>query len=317
MDLVYFDPESIHQHDEDMLCQKQRITQEIAEDKSLLLQKVLAAEWKCIGGAIKRAYNKYCDNMNEQLDLVKFDLELQSNQLYIESVTIAQIELVKVCSNERMRQHLNRMQIGDKNLCIQSYGKSLERVGEPVYLYGEYQRQTMHSNGHPEQVTHCTIVNNGYTAQAHIPSKELELKQFHFHTPSEHTIDSRAYEIGTENGTASPLPTANKISLRKKENEPIAEDFLQGANVWNAEKAIMTVERVQLENDITYAAHHVEELICERSQLKHEADDVNKCNGNKTEYCARSSSNKFFEGGNQMQQIQMPDTISIELKSVY
>eukprot|EP01083_Nonionella_stella_P077933 213037_1 len=31
----------------------------------------------------------------------------------------------------------------------------------------------------------------------------------------------------------------------------------------------------------------------------------------------RSSSNKFFEEGNQMQQIQMPDTVSIELKSVY
>eukprot|EP01083_Nonionella_stella_P103374 295133_1 len=58
---------------------------------------------------------------------------------------------------------------------------------------------------YPEQVKHCTIINNGHTVQVNIPSsakcklsiydKEFELKQFHFHTPSEHTIDSRAYEM--------------------------------------------------------------------------------------------------------------------------
>eukprot|EP01084_Bolivina_argentea_P161116 280488_1 len=58
---------------------------------------------------------------------------------------------------------------------------------------------------YPEKVKHCTIVNNGHTVQVNIPSsakcklsiydKEFELKQFHFHTPSEHTIDSRTYEM--------------------------------------------------------------------------------------------------------------------------
>jgi len=58
---------------------------------------------------------------------------------------------------------------------------------------------------YPEKVNDCTIVNNGHTVQVNIPSsakcrltiygKEFELKQFHFHTPSEHTIDSKQYEM--------------------------------------------------------------------------------------------------------------------------
>jgi carbonic anhydrase len=58
---------------------------------------------------------------------------------------------------------------------------------------------------YPEKVCECTIINNGHTVQVNIPSsakcklsiyeKEYDLKQFHFHTPSEHTIDSRKYEM--------------------------------------------------------------------------------------------------------------------------
>eukprot|EP01083_Nonionella_stella_P067188 177541_1 len=68
----------------------------------------------------------------------------------------------------------------------------------------------------------------------------------------------------------------------KKENERIAQEFLQGANVWNSEKAIMAAERVQLENDITYVAHHLEGLIIERSrrQFEHEADEFQSLYGN-------------------------------------
>eukprot|EP00487_Bulimina_marginata_P004822 TRINITY_DN218_c0_g1_i1.p1 TRINITY_DN218_c0_g1~~TRINITY_DN218_c0_g1_i1.p1 ORF type:complete len:306 (-),score=39.87 TRINITY_DN218_c0_g1_i1:237-1154(-) len=58
---------------------------------------------------------------------------------------------------------------------------------------------------YPQLVRDCTIMNNGHTVQINIdPSnkctlsihgKTFELKQFHFHTPSEHTIDSLQYEM--------------------------------------------------------------------------------------------------------------------------
>eukprot|EP01084_Bolivina_argentea_P225536 381105_1 len=56
---------------------------------------------------------------------------------------------------------------------------------------------------YPSKVEKCTILNNGHTVQVNIGSKctlningeTYELKQFHFHTPSEHTIDGKQYEM--------------------------------------------------------------------------------------------------------------------------
>merc|ERR1719225_1701390 len=57
----------------------------------------------------------------------------------------------------------------------------------------------------PQFVKNCTIMNNGHTVQVNIdPSnkcmvniagKEFKLVQFHFHTPSEHTVDSKQFEM--------------------------------------------------------------------------------------------------------------------------
>merc|ERR1712176_492412 len=58
---------------------------------------------------------------------------------------------------------------------------------------------------YPSKVENCTIVNNGKMVQINInPSnkcilsinnKEYILRHFYFHTPSEHTIDSKQYEM--------------------------------------------------------------------------------------------------------------------------
>ena len=63
------------------------------------------------------------------------------------------------------------------------------------------------------------------------------------------------------------------IAKLKKENERIAEEFLQGANIWNSEKAIMSAERAQIENDLSFIAHNLEQLILERQQFEDEADE--------------------------------------------
>merc|ERR1712154_9242 len=58
---------------------------------------------------------------------------------------------------------------------------------------------------YPPFVYNCSIMNNGHTVQVNIDpmnkcmvsihGKEFKLVQFHFHTPSEHTIDSKQYDM--------------------------------------------------------------------------------------------------------------------------
>eukprot|EP01084_Bolivina_argentea_P029743 55213_1 len=68
----------------------------------------------------------------------------------------------------------------------------------------EFQHNPLSFN-YPSTVKNCTILNNGHTVQINIdPSnkcvlsihgKAYELKQFHFHTPSEHTVDDEVFEM--------------------------------------------------------------------------------------------------------------------------
>jgi len=59
---------------------------------------------------------------------------------------------------------------------------------------------------YPQKVDGCTILNNGYTVQINIDAennkclvsihgKTYSLKQFHFHTPAEHTLEGEKYEM--------------------------------------------------------------------------------------------------------------------------
>jgi len=58
---------------------------------------------------------------------------------------------------------------------------------------------------YPHKVRDCTILNNGHTVQINIgegnectvsvKGKKYTLRQFHFHTPSEHMLDDRQYEM--------------------------------------------------------------------------------------------------------------------------
>jgi len=68
----------------------------------------------------------------------------------------------------------------------------------------EYKTNTL-SFQYPQFVKNCTIMNNGHTVQVNIaPSnkcvvsiagKEFKLVQFHFHTPSEHTVDAKLFDM--------------------------------------------------------------------------------------------------------------------------
>lgn len=68
----------------------------------------------------------------------------------------------------------------------------------------EFERNPLRFS-YPTKVKKCMILNNGHTVQVNIDGsnnctlnindKIYELKQFHFHTPSEHTIDSRKFEM--------------------------------------------------------------------------------------------------------------------------
>jgi len=58
---------------------------------------------------------------------------------------------------------------------------------------------------YPHKARNCTILNNGHTVQVNVGAenkctvsihgKTFTLRQFHFHTPSEHTLDSRQFEM--------------------------------------------------------------------------------------------------------------------------
>jgi len=68
----------------------------------------------------------------------------------------------------------------------------------------EYASSTLEFH-YPEKVTNCTIMNNGHTVQVNIDAankaqmvyrgKAFTLRQFHFHTPSEHTLDGKQYDM--------------------------------------------------------------------------------------------------------------------------
>jgi len=68
----------------------------------------------------------------------------------------------------------------------------------------EYQHNPLKFQ-YPQFVKNCTIMNNGHTVQVNIDSsnkcmveiagKAFKLVQFHFHTPSEHTVDSKQFDM--------------------------------------------------------------------------------------------------------------------------
>merc|ERR1712217_950430 len=73
-----------------------------------------------------------------------------------------------------------------------------------IVKQSEYAQSTLEFH-YPEKVRNCTIMNNGHTVQVNIDAsnkcqliykgKPFTLRQFHFHTPSEHTLDSKQYEM--------------------------------------------------------------------------------------------------------------------------
>merc|ERR1712141_515567 len=73
-----------------------------------------------------------------------------------------------------------------------------------IVKQSEYAHSTLEFH-YPEKVENCTIMNNGHTVQVNIPGdakcqlvckgKPFTLRQFHFHTPSEHTLDAKQYEM--------------------------------------------------------------------------------------------------------------------------
>ena len=87
---------------------------------------------------------------------------------------------------------------------------------------------------YPLFIEGCTIINNGHTVQINLPSnhkndenqctlfinnKYFILKQFHFHTPSEHTIDGKQHDM-----------EMHLVHINEKENKIAVLGFLYSTN---------------------------------------------------------------------------------------
>eukprot|EP01084_Bolivina_argentea_P061920 113192_1 len=88
----------------------------------------------------------------------------------------------------------------------------------------EFQFKTIKFN-YPSRITDCNIINNGHTIQININSNKCQLitdnneiyqlKQFHFHIPSEHNISGKKYEM-----------EMHLIHMNKKTNKIIVLCFI-------------------------------------------------------------------------------------------
>lgn len=122
---------------------------------------------------------------------------------------------------------------------------------------------------YPNKVKNCTIQNNGKTVQVNIGQKNkctlsvhgktFTLRQFHFHTPSEHLIDGKQYEMEmhlvhtSEKGEIAVLGfifTVNPNSFRSDCEEPQPNEFL--AQFWDQLPTEKTTEDIPLKKPLNF-----------------------------------------------------------------
>eukprot|EP01083_Nonionella_stella_P272668 924753_1 len=146
-------------------------TQQLTKIKTILTQKQLLA-----APSIEEI-----DNILDEIENVNNNTNEHSNHLEIDT-----------CNHGQSQSPINIISTTDTGITQVMPDK--EFANNPL------------SFNYPSAISNCSILNNGHTVQVNIDcnmnkctlsihDKIYILRQFHFHTPSEHTIDSKQYEM--------------------------------------------------------------------------------------------------------------------------
>eukprot|EP00484_Ammonia_sp_Unknown_P011213 CAMPEP_0197075134 /NCGR_PEP_ID=MMETSP1384-20130603/211455_1 /TAXON_ID=29189 /ORGANISM="Ammonia sp." /LENGTH=1305 /DNA_ID=CAMNT_0042513977 /DNA_START=28 /DNA_END=3946 /DNA_ORIENTATION=- len=181
----------------------------------------------------------------------------------IERIRIKSQQIVAQGQNDYIIPQFDVMRINSSNAILIVIGDILEQRQTAINneskkiqeIFSLKEQHEMVMNRNEQKRKH--LVSNIRNLQAQLTKYEQQL----------HEVEDQKLFASTDLDNMM-----SEIERLKKENERIAQEFLQGANVWNSEKAIMSAERAQIVNDLSYIAHNLEQLILERQQFEDEAD---------------------------------------------
>eukprot|EP00483_Globobulimina_turgida_P012402 UN12425 len=114
---------------------------------------------------------------------------------------------------------------------------------------------------YPNEVQNCTILNNQHIVQINIGSKctlsvrgkVYQLKQFHFHTPAQHAIDNKHYEMEmhlVHVNEQNEVVVLGFIFSTQSQQKSEGNDFLH--QFWDELPLNKTADDMELNNGISF-----------------------------------------------------------------